>query len=82
MDYLDIIRQAEETHKQSNPEKSAPSIQAGDSVSWQGADTKQRGPAMVDFLHTDSDGTIWAFVTLPDGWAAVNLKYAKVEGER
>lgn len=45
-------------------------------ITWQGADGKPRGPATVDFLHTDPDGTSWAFYTLPDGsWGAVNLKY-------
>lgn len=55
-------------------------IQPGSFITWQGADGKQRGPALVDFFYTDPDGSAWAFVTLREGWAAVNLKYARVEG--
>ena len=51
-----------------------PTIQPGDRITW-GAAGKPRGPAVVDFLHVDSDGTVWAFVTLLDSWAAVNTKH-------
>jgi hypothetical protein len=51
-------------------------IHIGDSITWRGADDTIRGPAVVDFLHVDCEGTVWAFVTLPDGWAAVNTKVA------
>jgi hypothetical protein len=55
-----------------------PTIAPGRVIAWEGPDLARRC-AIVDFLHTDSDGTRWAFVTLPDGaWAAVNLKYATV----
>ncbi len=58
-----------------------PSWRQGCLITWHGADGRQRGPAMVDFLHTDPDGTCWAFVTLSNGWAAVNTKYVtKTEG--
>ena len=52
-----------------------PTIQPGDRISWTRGDlTVQHG--MVDFLHTDPDGTGWAFYTLLDGsCGAVNLKY-------
>lgn len=46
-------------------------------IAWQRADLTV-AQAKVDFLHTDAEGTKWAFVTLPEGgWAAVNLKYAR-----
>jgi hypothetical protein len=33
----------------------------------------------VDFFHTDSDGTRWVFVTMPNGdQGVVNLKFAEV----
>jgi len=30
---------------------------------------------MVDFIHIDPHGTVWAFVSLLDDWVAVNTKY-------
>jgi len=50
-------------------------IRLGSIITWKAADlTVRRG--LVDFLHTDADGTVWAFCTGPDGiWAAVNTKY-------
>ena len=76
MGYLDIIRQVEAVrkHQENEPQprqQMAPVWQ----ITWLGSDGKLRGPAQVDVLHTDEDGTVWAFVTLPDGWAAVNTKY-------
>jgi len=47
--------------------------QPGDRITW-GASGTPRGPATVDFLHTDPDGTGWAFVTLSPSWVAVNTK--------
>lgn len=51
------------------------SIQPGSFITWERADlTVCHG--LVDFLHTDSDGTIWAFITLSGGnWAALNTKF-------
>ena len=52
-------------------------IQPGDRITW-GVEGTCRGPATVAFLHTESDGTGWAFVTLPDGrWTAVNMKFVR-----
>ena len=49
-------------------------IRAGMVISWERADlSKRRG--VVNFLHIDTDGTTWAFVTLVDEWAAVNAKH-------
>lgn len=57
-------------------------VQPGDLMTWQRANGLQSGPAMVDFLHSDQTGTVWAFVTLSDGsWAAVNLKYALTQSQ-
>lgn len=53
-----------------------PTIQLGELITWQRTDGTQCGPATVDFLHTDTDGSTWAFVTTSDGWAVVNMKYA------
>jgi hypothetical protein len=83
--YLDIIRQVEEAHSSNAPEhppigdaKTATAeVFIGSTINWQAADlTVRRGT--IDFLHTDSDGRRWAFVTFPGGgWSAVNLKYAR-----
>ena len=52
----------------------ANTVHPGDWIEWQRAGTVQRG--IVDFLHEDADGTTWAFVTIGESGAAVNLKYA------
>jgi hypothetical protein len=51
-----------------------PAIQPGDTITWHEAEGKQRGPAVVDFVHIVEDGSRWAFVTRSTGWAAVNTK--------
>lgn len=91
MDYLDIIRQVEQAyqatdqHKESMVDQTPPcgavALAPGCLISWEGSDGKPRGPATVDFFHTDADGTVWAFYTLPDGtWGAVNRTYVlKIE---
>lgn len=53
-----------------------PSIQPGDSIRWARSDGSVHH-AKVDFVHEDSDGARWAFVTIGIGWAAVNLKCAQ-----
>lgn len=54
----------------------APTIQVGDRIEWHRAGTVQHGT--VDFVHVDADGLVWAFVTIGESWAAVNMKYATV----
>jgi hypothetical protein len=55
-----------------------PILQPGTVITWLSGDGKPRGPAPIDFINADHDGTIWAFVTVPDGWAAINIKYVTV----
>lgn len=55
--------------------KDSVNIHVGDQITWLSVDGKPRGPVSIDFVHTDPDGSTWCFVTLPDGWAAVNAKY-------
>lgn len=50
-------------------------IGPGDRIRWTRGDGTEHH-ARVDFLHSDPDGTVWAFVTVGEGWAAVNLKFA------
>ncbi|ULA61729.1 MAG: hypothetical protein LZF60_360076 [Nitrospira sp.] len=40
-------------------------------VTWPGNDA----PVFLDCLHTEPDGSVWAFVTMPDGWAAINASF-------
>jgi hypothetical protein len=47
----------------------------GSFITWQGGDGKPRGPATVDFVHTDHDGSRWAFCSVADSWVAVNTMY-------
>ena len=49
-------------------------VQVGDQISWMRAGHRRVG--QVDFLHVDSDGIVWAFCTVGESWAAVNLKFA------
>jgi hypothetical protein len=88
--YLDKIRQhegtqpietvkAEEALKQQKALDPSPTIQPGDRIEWERAGTAQQG--LVDFLHCDADGTMWAFCTVAGGsWTAVNMKFAKGSG--
>ncbi len=83
--YLDLIRSAEKTHEQTGQEKNLlqgqSSVEAsivlvpGARITWQVGDGTPRGPATVDFVHTDPDDTRWAFVTSSTGWVAVNTKF-------
>lgn len=53
-----------------------PTFQPGSTIAWLRADgTRQIGT--VDFIHTDEIGARWAFVTIGDGWAAVNMKFVR-----
>jgi hypothetical protein len=79
--YLDMIRSAEKTQdkepiqEQSSVEQAGLAITPGARITWKGGDGAARGPATVDFLHTDPMGTRWAFVTQGSGEAAVNIKF-------
>lgn len=90
--YLNMIRQVAESQKQITPNNeplSEPwqaaelgSVAPGCTITWQGADCTQRGPAVVDFVHTAlDDGTVWAFCTVPGGWYAVQTKYVTIMEE-
>lgn len=77
--YLDRVRQA----AQNDPgltkgfaSGGSFSVEPGTVMTWEGPDGKRCGPAVVDFVHTDEDGTPWAFCTTPEGWCAINLRYA------
>jgi hypothetical protein len=80
--YLDKIRQHEHTQTeealtQQKALDQTPTVHSGVTIEWEGADMTVR-QGVVDFLHTDTNGLTWAFVTLGKGWAAVNLKFATV----
>lgn len=69
-----LLQKAPDKVRRVNP---VPAIHSGDRIIW-GTDGTLYGPATVDFLHIDPDGTAWAFVTLPDGrWTAVNMKFVR-----
>jgi hypothetical protein len=53
-----------------------PTAHSGDQIEWHRADSLQHGT--VNFVHVDADGLAWAFVTIGQSWAAVNLKCATV----
>lgn len=69
MNYLDKLK-----HLNQRPDTGS-TIQAGDRITWTRGDlTVQHGT--VDFLHTDPDGTAWAFCSVADSWVIVNTKFA------
>lgn len=52
-------------------------IQPGDAITWQRADGSTPC-GVVDFIHVDETGTRWAFVTLGEGWVAMNQRVAEI----
>jgi hypothetical protein len=54
----------------------APAVHPGDWIEWQRVGIVQQG--VVDFLHVETDGVTWAFVTISETWAVINLKFATV----
>jgi hypothetical protein len=57
-----------------------PVMHHGDRISWTRGDlTVQHG--VVDFLHTDPDGTVWAFCSVADSWVIVNTKFVTMVEE-
>ena len=59
------------------PPNPAPTFRPGDLVAWRSGDGSQM-EGFVDWIHTDSDGQVWAFVSLPGkSWSAVNVKFLK-----
>lgn len=57
-----------------------PVIHSGDRITWVRADgTTHTG--LIDVLHVDDAGTRWAFVTLGESWAAVNMKFVTGSGD-
>jgi hypothetical protein len=87
--YLDIIRQVEKAykptsqhkepvHEQSGPVEMLPCAPGG-KITWKRAGQTQQG--LVDFIHVDDTGTRWAFVTIGESWAAVNLKFVTLVEE-
>ena len=84
--YLDIIRQVEEDHKQTSQmqptqAQSSPAeaflYAPGDRITWQVGASGKVKEGMVDFVHTYLS-EMWAFCTLPDGGkTAVNVKYIR-----
>ena len=49
-------------------------LHPGARITWEGADLTRRH-GLVEFLHSDADGTTWAFSTLKTGWCAVNTRF-------
>ena len=52
-------------------------LQPGSLIAWRGGDgSRQTG--IIDFVHAGETGAQWAFISIGESWAAVNLKF--VEG--
>jgi hypothetical protein len=66
--YLDKLKQLNQQPV------TGPTVHPGDQIIWtRGDGTTQTG--VVDSLHVDDAGVSWAFVSLGESWAAVNLKF-------
>ena len=73
MNYLDKLK-----HLNQRPDTGS-TIEAGSSITWTRADgTVQHG--MVDYIHTDAHEGSWAFLTIGESWAAVNMKFITGSG--
>ena len=55
-------------------------IQPSCVIKWQRVDGSTHS-GVVDFIHTDGDGTRWAFVTIGETWAVVNMKFVTRPGD-
>lgn len=79
--YLDKIRGREPGERVPSIERPQaaplPTLHPGALVTWMRGDgSKQEG--FVDFLHLDTSGKEWAFVSCGKTWAAVDSKLLKV----
>jgi len=71
--HLDEARARRLLEKVPEKVKVVATLSPGALITWQRADlTIRRG--VVDFLYTDADGTMRAFVTTSDGWSAVRMR--------
>lgn len=74
MNYLDKLK-----HLNQRP-NTVPTIQPGSHITWtRGDGTAQTG--LIDVVHEDADGQPWAFVTLGESWAVVNMKFVTGLGD-
>jgi hypothetical protein len=62
------------------PAPIVPTIQAGSQITWTRGDGSTQG-GVVDYLYVDETGTRWAFISIGDSWAAVNLKFVTLVEE-
>lgn len=56
-----------------------PTVQPGDRITWVRAGSVQS--STVDCIHVDGNGLAWAFVTLGESWAVVNMKFVTRVGD-
>lgn len=74
MNYLDKLK-----HLTQRPDTDH-ALQSGDRIEWQRADDLTQQTGEVDFIHVDDTGTRWAFVSIGESWAAVNMKFVTGSG--
>ena len=70
MNYLDKLK-----HLTPRPDTDH-TVQPGDLIQWTRPDGSMQ-TGIVDLIHVDDTGTRWAFVTIEETWAALNLKFVK-----
>ena len=72
MSYLDTLKRIEECGTPSERPPGNPYM-PGAKVGWTRADGSHH-TGVIEHLHTDPAGVIWAFLTLPgETWTTVNL---------
>jgi hypothetical protein len=70
----ELVRLAKEALRRQHTLDPIPTVPPGAHITWTRGDlTVLHG--MVDFVHVDVDGIAWAFVTLGESWAVVNVKF-------
>ena len=72
----ELVKLAKEALRQQKALSPMSCVHSAARVTWEGADLTLRH-GVVEFLHTDADGSQWAFCTTADGWAAVNVIFLR-----
>ena len=82
--YLDKIRQHEHGEpvppNETGQAAPVPPIQPGAQITWTRGDGSTQG-GVVDYLYVDETGTRWAFISIGESWAAINLKFVTLVEE-
>jgi len=74
---MNYIEKLKHLHQRS---ETGSTVQPGDRIAWVRADGTRQN-SLIDMIHVDEDGQHWAFVTLGESWAVVNMKFVSGSGD-